>query len=336
MRTWIAAAALFATALPASAQGDGRRDETGVLPEGWSIEEEVKHLETSVRDFGVLIKSLGSANTELQELLTKHLKNPDDRLTSSQLEKKIAAYGVEAVKDFDRIISAQDTTLSNFRALNRKLNRFNSYLLAKLDTLKSGSEEVRKEAEKMEKELEELAVAAKSSTNEAETKAAKEKFARLYNRYKIQKRYVDGYGKNAEGYRKLSAQLTQLNDLFQQLKDRFGGLIENLENEKKFMIESMALQEDSMRVKVLVRDGVLSGQEALAKVTERMAMLFLKVDAFNKINEKVNSNLDTFMDFQNTLFGISDKLSKVGALGDPKSLDDAIEDFYKRRFGDEK
>ena len=324
---------LSAFAGTAFAQEGVRKDETGILPEGWSIEEEVKHLEGSVRDFGVLIKSLGSANTELQELLAKHLKNPGDRLVSSQLEKKIASYGSDAVRDFDRIISMQDGTLSNFRALNRKLNRFNGYVGAKLDAIKGNADDVKKDADKMEKELEELASTVKNSTGD-DQKASKAKFARTYQKYKIQKRYAEGYGKNFEGYQKLSSQLLKMNEMFALLREKFSTLIENLENEKKFLMENMNLQEDSMRVKVLIRDGVLSGQEALGKVTEKMAALFLKVDAFNKINERVSGNLDGFMEFQQTMVGITDQLNKIGAIGDPKTLDDAIDDFYKRRNGE--
>src|SRR5215471_7450727 len=99
IRILMVAAGLIATAAEAVAQN--RRDETGILPEGWSIDEEVRQLETSAKDFNIVIKSLGTANVELQELLTKHLKNPSDRVNSSLLEKKVAAYASDAVKDFD-------------------------------------------------------------------------------------------------------------------------------------------------------------------------------------------------------------------------------------------
>src|SRR5262245_24172028 len=155
MWTVAAVAAMLAAAAEAYAQGP-KKDETGILPEGWSIDEEVKGLETSVKDFSVLIKSLGSANTELQELLTKHLKNPEDRVTSSLLEKRLAAYAADGVRDFDRIISGQDGTVSNFRMLNRKLGRFNAYLQAKIEATKGNSDEVKKETVKMEEQLTEL------------------------------------------------------------------------------------------------------------------------------------------------------------------------------------
>ncbi len=336
MRTMLRAAAVCAAlAIAADAYAQSKRDETGILPEGWSIDEEVKGLETSVKDFSVLIKSLGSANTELQELLTKHLKNPEDRVTSSLLEKKIAAYGADAVRDFDRIISGQDGTISNFRALNRKLNRFNAYLGAKIEATKGSSEDVRKVANKMEEELTELAASVKHASSPEDEKEAKQKFNRLYNRWRLQKRYADGYSKNHDGYKKLSEQLTQLNGLFGTLKDKFGGLIENLETERQFLMDNMGLQEDSMKVKVLIRDGVISGREAIGKITEKMALLFLKVDSFNKINERVTGNMDTFNDFQTQMLGITEKLNQIGAIGDPKSLDDAIDQFYRKRFGED-
>jgi hypothetical protein len=330
----IAAVLVLATAGQAFAQG--KRDETGILPEGWSIDEEVKQLETSAKDFSVVIKSLGSANTELQELLTKHLKNPSDRVNSSLLEKKIAAYASDAVKDFDRIISGQDATVSNFRSVGRKLSRFDAYLAAKIDATKINAVEVKKDVESMERQLEELATAVKQAANADEEREAKQRFSRVYNKYRLQKRYADGYDKTCQGYKNLSAHLTQLNTLYGTLKDKFMTLVGNLETERKFLLDNMSLQQDSMKVKVLVRDGVISGREAIGKITEKMALLFLKVDAFNTISERVTTNMDTFNDFQQQMVGITEKLQQVGTVGDPKSLEDAIDQFYSGKYRDEK
>jgi hypothetical protein len=296
----------------------------------------VKGLEGSVKDFSIVIKSLGSANTELQTLLTKHLKNPSDRVNSSLLEKKIAAYASEAVTDFDRIISSQDATVSNFRSVGRKLSRFSSYLGAKIDATKLNAVEVKKDVDGMERKLEDLSAAVKQATNPAEEREAKQNFSRLYNKYRLQKRYADGYQKTCDGYTKLSAHLGQLNTLYGTLKDKFMTLVANLETERKFLLDNMSLQEDSMKVKVLVRDGVVSGRDAIGKITEKMALLFLKVDSFNSISERVTSNMDNFNDFQVQMVGITEKLSQVGTIGDPKSLEDAIDQFYHQRFGDDK
>lgn len=333
-RTLLAAVALLGAASEAFAQG--KRDETGILPEGWSIDEEVKQLETSARDFSAVIKSLGSANAELQELLTKHLKNPADRVNSSLLEKKIAAYGSDAVKDFDRIISGQDSTVSNFRSVGRKLSRFDSYLGAKIEATQLNARDVKKEVEGMEKQLEDMSATVKQASTPEEEREAKQNFSRLYHKYRLQKRYADGYQKTCEGYKKLSAHLAQLNTLYATLKDKFMTLVANLETERKFLLDNMSLQEDSMKVKVLVRDGVVSGREAIGKITEKMALMFLKVDAFNSISERVTTNMDTFNDFQQQMVGITEKLQQVGTVGDPKSLDDAIDQFYRQRFGDDK
>jgi len=332
--TLMIAAGLIATAAEASAQV--RRDETGILPEGWSIDEEVRGLETSAKDFSVVIKSLGSANLELQELLTKHLKNPNNRVNSSLLEKKIAAYASDAVKDFDRIISNQDGTVSNFKSVGRKLAKFDAYLAAKIDATKVNAVEVKKDVDTMEKQLEEMASSVKNSSNPTEEKDFKQKLAKLYHRYRLQKRYADGYERTSEGYRKLAQNLAQMNQLYGMLKDKFSTLVANLETERKFLLDNMSLQEDSMKVKTLVQDGVLSGRDAIGKITERMAMLFLKVDAFNSISERVTTNMDTFNDFQTQLTGITEKLQQVGTVGDTKSLDEAIEQFYNKRFGEEK
>jgi hypothetical protein len=334
MSVLMAAAGLLAAAADAAAQA--RRDETGILPEGWSIDEEVRGLETSVKDFNIVIKSLGTANLELQELLTKHLKNPSDRLNSSLLEKKIAAYASDAVRDFDRIISNQDGTVSNFRSVGRKLSRFDSYLSAKIETTTLNAAEVKKDVDTMNRQLEEMAAAVKSASGPEEEREAKQKFSKLYHRYRLQKRYADGYEKTCEGYRKLSAHLAQLNTLYGTLKDKFTTLVANLETERKFLLDNMSLQEDSMKVKILVRDGVVSGRDAIGKITEKMAMMFLKVDSFNAISERVTTNMDTFNDFQQQMVGITEKLQQVGTVGDPKSLEDAIDQFYRQRFGDDK
>jgi len=333
---WTLVVAAGVVLAAAEAQAQVKRDETGILPEGWSIDEEVKQLEGSVKDFSVVIKSLGTANSELQELLTKHLKNPSDRVNSSLLEKKIAAYASDAVRDFDRIISSQDATVSNFRSVGRKLSKFGSYLGAKIEATKLNAGDVRKDVEGMEKQLEEMALAVKQASNPDEERDAKQRFSRLYNRYRLQKRYADGYAKTAEGYTRLSAHLGQLNTLYATLKDKFMTLVANLETERKFLLDNMSLQEDSMKVKVLVRDGVVSGRDAIGKITEKMALLFLKVDAFNSISERVTTNMDSFNDFQNQMVGITEKLQQVGSVGDPKSLEDAIDQFYRQRFGDDK
>ncbi|MBI2932073.1 MAG: hypothetical protein HYY16_10525 [Planctomycetes bacterium] len=336
LKTAALALALAAAATAGAQDGlQAKRDETGLLPETWSIDDEVKGLETSVKDFTVLIKSLGSANTELQELLAKHLQNPSDALTGSLLEKKLAAYASDAVRDFDRIISNQDTTISSFRSLNRKLNRFNAYLQAKIESTKGNTALVAKEAQRMETQLSDLAASVKHASSPEEERQARQKFSRLYHRWRLQKRYADGYGKNHEGYQKLSDSLVQLNGLFGTLRDKFVTLIENLETERQFLLDNMNLQEDSMKVKVLIQDGVISGQEAIGRITEKMALLFLKVDAFNKINDRIFSDMDPFNDFQQQMLGITDKLQAIGAAGDPASLDDAIDQFYRKRFGDE-
>jgi len=323
----------LALALALAFAQEDPRDETGILPDGWSIDEEIKNLQNSVGDFNHLINSLGTANTQLQELLTKHLKNPKDRVTASLLERGLASYAENASRDFDRIIAHQDTTLSNFRALNRKLNRFNSYLKVKIQMMREVSTDAKKKLPKMESELENLATAIKHASSKEEENAARHKFSQLYHRYRLQKRYAEGYEKNATAYTNLSEHLGSLNGHFGTLKEKFSTLIENLEAEKKFLHDNMALQEDSTRVRVLIEDGILSGQDAIGKVTEKMALLFLKVDAFNTINQRINGSLDGFMDFQQTMVGIGEKLQRIGAPGDPKSLEQAIDDFYNRRFG---
>ena len=59
--------------------------------------------------------------------------------------------------------------------------------------------------------------------------------------------------------------------------------------------------------------------------------------SFNSISERVTTNMDTFNDFQQQMVGITEKLQQVGTVGaDPKSLDDAIDQFYRQKFGDDK
>ncbi|MDP6958416.1 MAG: hypothetical protein QF645_06330 [Planctomycetota bacterium] len=332
MKTAIAILFLIGTIVTAQ---EPTRDETGILPEGWSIDEEIQNLQTSVRDFSQLIDSLGSANSKLQEQLSKHVKNPKDRLTASSLHKTLASYAENAVKDFDRIVTYQDATLSNFRALNRKLNRFNSYLKVKIDLMKGVSKEAQAKIKKMNEELESIAVEIRHASSKEEEQLARRKFARVYHRFQLQKRYARGYEKNSVAYQNLTEHLSALNGHFFTLKDKFSTLIENLEAEKSFLLDNMALQEDSMKVRVMIQDGILSGEDAIGKVTEKMAVLFLKVDAFNTINDRINGTLDGFMDFQSSVIGIGEKLQKIGSSGSPKSMEQAIDDFYNRRFGEE-
>src|SRR5262245_17327559 len=177
MRILMVAAGLIAAAAEATAQT--RRDETGILPEGWSIDEEVRNLETSVKDFNVVIRSLGSANMELQELLTKHLKNPSDRVNSSLLEKKIAVYASEAIKDFDRIISNQDGTVSNFKSVGRKLGKFDAYLAAKIEATTLNAADVKKEVDTMERQLEEMASSVERAATPEEERKAKPRISNI-------------------------------------------------------------------------------------------------------------------------------------------------------------
>lgn len=88
-----------------------------------------------------------------------------------------------------------------------------------------------------------------------------------------------------------------------------------------------------MKVRAMIQDGMLDGQDAIGKVTEKMAVLFLKVNAFNAINERVNQTLDGFMDFQEHMVGLGEKLQQIGLPGNADALDKAIDDFYNRRYG---
>jgi hypothetical protein len=120
----------------------------------------------------------------------------------------------------------------------------------------------------------------------------------------------------------------------------------NLENEKSYLLDSIELQQDSVKIKKVMNEGFYSGERAIKNVTEKLAQIYLRVDAFTQVHDRINQGLGRFAETQDTLSKLSQAIDEigndgitgapdVGGLGGgsngPSSLDEAIDAFYKQR-----
>src|SRR5262245_61906649 len=85
---------------------------TITLPPDWSIRTEVDNLEHSLTNFTTLTNSLGSANTDLRKALDEYLKDPQNEVLASTVEKKMAGWATAVVGSFNAIIVDQDPLVS--------------------------------------------------------------------------------------------------------------------------------------------------------------------------------------------------------------------------------
>lgn len=304
---------------------------TGTLPKDWSIEEEMRKLETSLRKFSDLSDSLGEANKDLQDDLQKYLKDPGNELLAAQIELKMAKYADTVSKDFDRVIADQDLLTSNFKSLGRKLRKSFEFLNYRIEDFQERLKSMEGERQKREKELIRLAIAIRDAADDAQKKDLERQFAKLYRRFRLQDRYLEGSRKNLKNYRHLAKSLGGMTTVFDSLQEKFVDLIDNLSGEKKYLLESVALQVDSLKVERLMRDGIVSGNRAIKNVSEKLAKLYVQVDAFNTVHERVNSGLSRFDWSQQVLLDVS---KKIDAIGSPPASDDmekVIEKFYQKR-----
>ncbi len=349
--TMIAALALAAVpAVPALAgpedpkqavpAGDGGR--TIEVPDKWSIKPEVEKIETHMRGFTDLAESLGTAQKELASDFEAYLQDPKNEVLASGIEKKMALFADQVVHDFDKVIGDQDVLISNFKELRRKLQRFDGSLgdrVAEYD-VKVGV--LRDESKGIEQGLIGLAVKIKETQDPAERKALESEFSRAYRKFRMKNRNIRGYEHNLQNYKVLFKNLQMLNALFGQLQDKFSDLMTNLENEKTYLIDSIELQLDSVKIKKIMNEGFFSGERAIKNVTEKLAQLYLKVDAFTQVHDRINGGLGRFAETADTLENLSRTIDEIGtggvttdvaptAGGEPGSTSDAVEHFYKMR-----
>jgi uncharacterized protein YoaH (UPF0181 family) len=317
---------------------------TATLPSNWSIREEVSKIENHMRGFLDLSESLGSASQELAQDFEAYLQDPKNEVLASSIEKKMALFADQVVHDFDRVITDQDVLVSNFKELKRKLQKFDGALGEKVSEYDLKMALIRDEASKIEQGLIAMAIKIKEARDPAEKKALESVFAKDYRRFRLKNRNIRGFEHNLQNYKVLVKNLQLLNQLFGQLQDKFVDLMQNLENEKAYLLDSIELQQDSVKIKKIMNEGFFSGERAIKNVTEKMAQLYHKVDAFTQVHDRINQGLGRFLETQDTLQKLSATIDEIGndgitGEGGPltsseaggNGIDAAIEYFYKQR-----
>lgn len=359
MVRWSAAAlALVLLGTPVFAgpgdDGTGKNDERGSVgggmtitgPTNWSIREEVSKIENHMHGFLDLSESLGSASKELATDFEAYLQDPKNEVLASSIEKKMALFADQVVHDFDKVITDQDVLVSSFKELKRKLQKFDGALTEKVQEYDLKMAGIREETANVEQTLIALSVKIKDSQDGGDKKALESEFAKNYRRFRLKNRNIRGFEHNLQNYKVLLKNLNMLTALFAQLQDKFGDLMQNLENEKAYLLDSIELQQDSVKIKKIMNEGFYSGERAIKNVTEKLAQLYLRVDAFTQVHDRINQGLGRFAETQDTLAKLSQSIDEIGndnvtgeggdaftahAAGQPAGLTDAVDYFYKQR-----
>ncbi|RME74799.1 MAG: hypothetical protein D6776_04490 [Planctomycetota bacterium] len=340
----------LALALAAAAQAgpetpQPRRDEPGRLgggqtttvPQNWSIQREVERIESHMGQLANLSQSLGSASDELARDFEAYLKDQRNELLASRLERKMALFADQVVRDFDRVLADQDVLVANFKELRRKLARFALVLDERVAAYDQRLARLRKQADRLEQKLIRLAIQIRETRDEKRRAELKREFARTYRRFRFRSRNIRGYENNLRNYRVLVKNIGMLSTLFTQLQDKFVELVANLENEKAYLLDAIALQQDSVRIKKIMNEGFYNGERAIKNVTEKLARLYLQVDAFTQVHDRINTGLAHFAETQDTLMNLSRSIDEIGASGLPGGeagagdLDATIEHFFRQR-----
>lgn len=308
----------------------------------WSIRQEVQRLDTSMRAYNSLINSLSNASQELRTAVDEYSRDPHNEVLASNLDAKMAQYARRVMGDFDGIIADQDVLSANFNDLNRKLLVFSRHLASQADVFRQNLDGYRTTARDAERRLTELSVRIKESPPEdpAELKLLKREFAREFRRYRLQMRYVNGYSRRYRSYQQLQRNLEQLAGLFTNLHDKFSEMIDNLENERQYLQDSVKLQADTILIKRTMREGVWGSEQAIGNIANKLAELYQNVDAFGQVQERINTDLNQFVDSQEALLDVTRRIDEIGQTGGPigdigNDMEKAIEEFYGRRGGND-
>jgi hypothetical protein len=319
---------------------------TTTVPKDWSIRDEVNRIENHMHGFLDLSESLGSASKELAQDFEAYLQDPKNEVLASSIEKKMALFADQVVHDFDKVITDQDVLISSFKELKRKLQKFDGALTEKVQEYDLKMQGIREETSTVEQSLIGLSVKIKDAQDPSEKKSLENEFAKSYRRFRLKNRNIRGYEHNLQNYKVLLKNLELLTALFAQLQDKFGDLMQNLENEKAYLLDSIELQQDSVKIKKIMNEGFYSGERAIKNVTEKLAQLYLRVDAFTQVHDRINQGLGRFAETQDTLAKLSQTIDDIGndgitteggegltshAAGSGGGVQDAIEYFYKQR-----
>ncbi len=322
---------------PDPRRGRDATAELAPLP-NWSIKQEVQRLDTSMREYNSLINSLSSASTELRDELQKYSADPHNEVLASSLDRKMAQYAQRVMGDFDGIIADQDMLSSNFSDLQRKLVVFSRHLASQADGFRGNLDGYRTTARDVEKRLTELAVRIRENPPEdpKELNLLKREFSKEFRRYRLQMRYVNGYNRRYANYQQLQVNMERLASLFVNLHEKFNELIENLENQRQYLQDSVRLQADTLRIKQIMRDGIIGSEQAIGNVADKLAELYGKVDAFAQVQDRISTDLNRFVESQDALNGVMSRIDAIGQTGGPigdigADMDKAIEAFYGRR-----
>lgn len=282
---------------------------TRSLPD-WSIKNEVKTIEKSLSNYDPLIQSLEEANSDLKGDLEEYLKNPGNEVLAAKITAKMSQYAKKIVTNVDTIVSDQDNLITVFNELNQKLDKFSTGLESKVIDLEKQVKQYQDESKELEQQLRQVAKRWKDAPPEEKEKF-KQEFQRLYNKYNINSRYREGFERNCRDYQVLTQNLKNLMKVFKALKISFETLLENLEAEKKYLIDTIALNADAIRVRKLVYDGVTDGHKAVVGITKKLALLYTQVDGFAKVHEKINRDMAKFSDTSKILGSLVEEINKA-------------------------
>lgn len=299
------------------------------VPQNWSISKEVRTLERSLSKYDPLLESLGEANKDLQQDLKAYMANPKDQVLASRIAMKMSAYAKKVAWDFDRVIANQDVLINVFKELQRKLTKFNGYLAFRANAFQGNVSEFKSKGKAYAKELNQIATQYMEADDPRAKEQFKRQFTRVYRRYKINKRYIDGYGRTRTSYGNLSKNLGALIKIFNNLQEAYSDLIDNLEAEKKFLMDNIRLQADSLQVQNLVRQGILQGNIAIKNITEKLARMYLQVNTFAKVHDRINAGMSKFIDTHELLVDVTRKIEQepFGASG---AIEETIDKFYRK------
>lgn len=313
---------------PATGLGSGTTD---IVEGDWRIAPDIARIEGHMDSLAGLSDSLGSASQDLQKDFEKFLDEPGNELVASRLEKKMAIFADQVIQDFDRVLEEQDLIIANFKELRRKLGRFDDAIGTKLDDYDRTLKGVRAEVDQTEKELIALAIKIKETQDPQAKRALRNEFTGIYRRFRLKTRNVRIRERNLHNFQVLVQNLQTLTDLFGQLQDKFVALIENLDEEKKALLEAIDLQRDAVKIKKIMADGIVHGERSIKNVTERLARIYNGVTAYANVYERINMGLSQYGETRGALNELSTRIDDIGTgmfgAGDPKSIEDAVEHF---------
>jgi len=300
------------------------------------LEGHMRSIDLTMQKFGQLSEVLGQASKDLSTDFDRYLADPKNEVLASGLEKKMAIFADQVVQEFDYVLADQDVIIAGFKELKLKLDTYDDTIAERLDAYDKKLEGFREMVKEQEQTLIGLSIKIKESANEADKKKAMNEFAREYRRFRLKNRHVRGLERNLHNYQVLVQNLQLLSNVFGQLQDKFVALIEHLDMEKDYLVEAIELQAESVKIKKIMSEGIMHGERSIKNVTERLALLYARVDAFTEVHDKLNMGLGGFLETQETLKDLSSKIDLIGegvttGAGEPETITDAVDRYYQKR-----